>query len=202
MSCISTWPWKGRRNCAGNSPRWDLILFDNFNSFIPRKWRTRNSLMKQSSPCFTCKWVQSRANQCNQTNASNAVVAHGKVIVRDNFTSYLYSLVAKNWELTGPTLSISRYLCKLTSSVWQDYVHTSEERYNTVCQMVTEAGLHLMSVCEAKLEEEEPRTLLKDTGFEDQCAKLNNHPAKYITSRQHHVLFIFPQKPYPSLLPY
>ena len=44
---------------------------------------------------------------------------------------------------------------------------------------MADSGLQLMSVCEAKLEEEEPRTLLKDTGFEDQCAKLNNHPAKY-----------------------
>ena len=44
---------------------------------------------------------------------------------------------------------------------------------------MADSGLELMSVCEAKLEEEEPRTLLKDTGFEDQCAKLNNHPAKY-----------------------
>ena len=51
--------------------------------------------------------------------------------------------------------------------------------YRTVTQLVTDSGLHLMSVCEAKLEEEGPRTLLKDTGFEDQCAKLNNHPAKY-----------------------
>ena len=62
----------------------------------------------------------------------------------------------------------------------QDYVHTSEERYATVTQLVADSGLELMSVCEAKLEEEEPRTLLKDTGFEDQCAKLNNHPAKYL----------------------
>ena len=44
--------------------------------------------------------------------------------------------------------------------------------------MVTDSGVLVMSVCEVKLEEEEPRTLLKDTGFEDQCAKLNNHPAK------------------------
>ena len=61
----------------------------------------------------------------------------------------------------------------------QDYVHTSEERYAAVTKLVADSGLELMSVCEAKLEEEEPRTLLKDTGFEDQCAKLNNHPAKY-----------------------
>ena len=39
-------------------------------------------------------------------------------------------------------------------------------------------GLVIACVCEAKLEEEEPRVLLKDTGFEDQCAKLNGHPAK------------------------
>ena len=49
---------------------------------------------------------------------------------------------------------------------------------------MADSGLELMSVCEAKLEEEEPRTLLKDTGFEDQCAKLNNHPAKYGLERE------------------
>ena len=67
----------------------------------------------------------------------------------------------------------------LKPNLRQEYVHSNEEMYRTVTQLVTDSGLHLMSVCEAKLEEEEPRTLLKDTGFEDQCAKLNNHPAKY-----------------------
>ena len=45
--------------------------------------------------------------------------------------------------------------------------------------MVTDSGVHLMADCDVRLEDEEPRVLLKDTGFEDQCAKLNNHPAKY-----------------------
>ena len=46
--------------------------------------------------------------------------------------------------------------------------------------MVTDSGVLLMADCDVRLEDEEPRVLLKDTGFEDQCAKLNNHPAKYI----------------------
>merc|ERR1719471_1276279 len=49
--------------------------------------------------------------------------------------------------------------------------------------MITEAGVVLMEVIEAKLEDDEPRTLLKDTGFEDQCAKLNGHPSKMLLLR-------------------
>ena len=62
---------------------------------------------------------------------------------------------------------------------WQEYVHTNEESYSSVKQMVTDSGVLLMADCDVRLEDEEPRVLLKDTGFEDQCAKLNNHPAKY-----------------------
>ena len=63
----------------------------------------------------------------------------------------------------------------------QEYVHSEEASYDEITAMITEAGLSLMDVCEARLEDEEPRTLLKDTGFEDQCAKLNGHPAKYVS---------------------
>ena len=61
----------------------------------------------------------------------------------------------------------------------QEYVHSDQESYDLVTAMISEAGLSLMDELEARLEDDEPRTLLKDTGFEDQCAKLNGHPAKY-----------------------
>ena len=60
----------------------------------------------------------------------------------------------------------------------QEYVHSNEESFTVIQNMITEAGVVLMEVIEAKLEDDEPRTLLKDTGFEDQCAKLNGHPSK------------------------
>ena len=66
----------------------------------------------------------------------------------------------------------------LTKSLHQEYVHSDQESYNLITAMISEAGLALMDELEARLEDDEPRTLLKDTGFEDQCAKLNGHPAK------------------------
>ena len=65
--------------------------------------------------------------------------------------------------------------------IMQEYVHSEEASYDEITAMIAEAGLSLMDVCEARLEDEEPRTLLKDTGFEDQCAKLNGHPAKCVS---------------------
>ena len=57
-------------------------------------------------------------------------------------------------------------------------MHSDHESYNLITAMISAAGLALMDELEARLEDDEPRTLLKDTGFEDQCAKLNGHPAK------------------------
>ena len=57
-------------------------------------------------------------------------------------------------------------------------MHSDKDSYDQVTTMISEAGLALMDELEARLEDDEPRTLLKDTGFEDQCAKLNGHPAK------------------------
>ena len=57
-------------------------------------------------------------------------------------------------------------------------MHSDQESYNLITAMISEAGLALMDELEARLEDDEPRTLLKDTGVEDQCAKLNGHPAK------------------------
>ena len=60
----------------------------------------------------------------------------------------------------------------------QEYVHQDEDSLGRVRALVAEAGLEVTAECEARLEEDEPRTLLKNTGFEDQCAKLNGHPAR------------------------
>ena len=60
----------------------------------------------------------------------------------------------------------------------QEYVHSDEESYNSVLEMINNAGVEVMEIIDVKLEDDEPRTMLKDTGFEDQCAKLNGHPAK------------------------
>ena len=55
----------------------------------------------------------------------------------------------------------------------QEYIHSSEESYNEVINMINGTGVSIMEIVEVRLEDDEPRTMLKDTG--DKQNKNNNH---------------------------
>ena len=46
----------------------------------------------------------------------------------------------------------------------QEYIHSNEESYNEVINMINSTGVTIMEIVEVRLEDDEPRTMLKDTG--------------------------------------
>ena len=56
----------------------------------------------------------------------------------------------------------------------QEYIHSNEESYNEVINMVTGTGVTIMEIVEVRLEDDEPRTMLKDTGGFQKIFKISS----------------------------